>query len=237
MDANPTGKHSATKPPRLAVKALELLLPEEIGHFLIGDLHESYIERIDGGGNAPTANRWFWKQTALALSSWLFGGNFQLLTFAFNTLFYGVLAYSYIEMSGSFHQPVGQGFAWIYLSLLVVIGIVILNNLSVIQDAVIYVSSNRNTLIETRLARIRDLARLLKSYSGVICLVCLAKSGLEFVAMDSAGDEFVFPSSSLGLAWILFLHALAQSAVFSLIEENVQRLLCKPDGQDHFHER
>ncbi|HEX6630490.1 MAG TPA: ABC transporter permease, partial [Gemmatimonadaceae bacterium] len=66
MSARPSNARGPARPPRLALRLLQALLPAGEREALVGDLLEEFHHRA-GGPRAAAAHRWFWRESLVAL--------------------------------------------------------------------------------------------------------------------------------------------------------------------------
>jgi putative ABC transport system permease protein len=60
-------KRHAARPPRLAVRLLSHLLPEELREHFLGDLEEAFHQNVAPARGIRAARRWYWAETLRAL--------------------------------------------------------------------------------------------------------------------------------------------------------------------------
>lgn len=208
---------SSNRPSTLVLRILELCIPSSIVDYLLGDLLEEFYERNKAG--EKLTRLWLWKQTLFAVLHLSFRGNLASIAAVINLLFFSLVSYAFLELSGfAFHWSV-QKIVLGLVFFLPFIALPIINNFGVLRDALAYSSDRAQFLDEIELTRLSRFAGFVKIYCfwvGAMFMVASATRILGSADVTGATLHFYF---LLGLELMLLIHASALHSIFSLLEE------------------
>lgn len=211
------GTTSKTRPPIIAMKILELCMPSNIKDHLLGDLLEEFSERATT--SKSMAQLWFWKQAVFALLHLSYRGNLASLAVVVNLLFFSMVSFVFLNLSGFEFQIQAQPLVLGLALLLPFMALPIINNSCVLRGVISYSSSRPLSLDASELNRISSFAGLVRKHCvwiSVLFFLASTSQALSGADLESHSLPFNFV---LGLELILLIHASALHSIFSLLEE------------------
>lgn len=215
-------RHELTEfhPPAIALRILEMVLPNHVVDHVVGDVCEEFFELVNSNSNPYSAKFWFWRQTLFALLFVSFKGNLKILAAIVNIFLFSFVSYLFLILS-RYDFMVQQ--AWFLIGAALFLPIIILpvlNNARILQDVFIYLSAHTHTINETRLVKLSRFARLAKKNCLWVAALFIAISWVSLVtvpAMSNISYDFI---AVFGFELIIFIHAFALHSVFSLLEQS-----------------
>ncbi len=218
MKSKPGNNEKTPAPPQLAVKILELAVPSQIRHHLVGDLWEEFIDIAESENGKTTASIWFWKQAVVQVLFWLFRGNLLVLACALGFIYHGVVTYSYLLMSR--YQLWLHFSSWSFI-ILVLLATAVANNLATLRDFYCYVLNVDRKLNPSSLEILSQLVRLLNRSVVAMCALSVTTIVIENLQLGTGSWSLLLREPSTGLAWILCMHTFALSALLSFLNESL----------------
>ncbi|MDX1491713.1 MAG: hypothetical protein R3332_10520 [Pseudohongiellaceae bacterium] len=211
----PPNKKPNPNYPKLAERLLMLCLSREIRDYVLGDLTEEFADRAQF--NPSLASRWAWKQTLTAILKLSFRGNLKALAIVLNFMFFAVLSFVLLSLSG-FNVHISWPFIFAGLVALPFILLPISNNRGVISDMLYYISTPTRALGKNSLMQLSQFAAYACNYCVLVSPIFMLTPLMHIFITDEIAGQTPSLHFLMGMALMTLVHATALHSMFYLLK-------------------